>query len=386
MTILVVDDTPDNLALISNLLKNDYQVKVANCGAKALQIATSDSPPDLILLDIMMPDMDGYEVCRQLKLKPKSMNIPVIFITANTEVEDEKKGLDLGAVDYITKPVSPPILLARVNNHLILQEKSKALKNAVVVAEKANRAKSEFLSSMSHELRSPLNAIIGFAQLMESETPPPNLSQKESISQILKAGWHLLKLINEILDLAKIEHRQISLSTEVVSISEILLECRPLVEQQALQRDIKLFFPDISQPLFVYADRTRLKQILINLLTNAIKYNSKPGSIHVECSKNSPEIIRVSIADTGLGLTEEKLEQLFQPFNRLGQEDGKEEGTGIGLTVCKRMVELMGGKIGAECIVGKGCVFWFELNSVDESNISLQDRSEVKSVKEFRIS
>jgi signal transduction histidine kinase len=370
-TILVVDDTPDNLALMSNLLKEDYQVKVANGGAKALKIATSESPPDLILLDIMMPVMDGYEVCRQLKLNSETMNIPVIFLTAKAEVEDEKKGLELGAVDYITKPISPPIVLARVKNHLALQERNNSLKIAISVAEKATLAKSDFISSMSHELRSPLNAILGFAQLLESDTPPPTPAQKECISHILHAGWHLLTLINEILDLAKIEHGQVSLMEESVSLAEIMLECQSIIEQQAKQRDITLIFPVFITPMFVRSDRTKLKQILINLLSNAIKYNSKQGTVEVLCTACTPERIRVSITDTGKGLDSAQLAQLFQPFNRLGQEVYSEEGTGIGLVVTKRLVELMGGLIGVQSTVGKGSVFWFELSSVAAPHLSM---------------
>jgi signal transduction histidine kinase len=366
-TILVVDDTPDNLNLMSSLLKNDYQVKIANGGEKALRIAASDFPPDLILLDIMMPVMDGYEVCRLLKLNPDTTNIPVIFLTAKSEIVDETKGLELGAIDYIAKPISPPIVLARVKNHLALQEKNNALKNAILIAEKANLAKSEFLSSMSHELRSPLNAILGFAQLIESGFPPPTPSQQEFLTHILQAGWHLLKLINEILDLAKIEHRQVSISAEPVSLAEVMIECQSIVSQQAQQRGITLKFPSFSLPLFVCSDRTRLKQILINLLSNAIKYNSKRGTVEVKCSEISPARTRVSISDTGAGLCPEKLAQLFQPFNRLGQENCTEEGTGIGLVVTKRLVELMGGVIGVESVVGKGSVFWFELTKAATS-------------------
>jgi signal transduction histidine kinase len=361
-TILVVDDTPDNLILMSSLLNGDYQVKIANGGAKALKIAASDSPPDLILLDIMMPEMDGYEVCRQLKLNPRTMHIPVIFLTAKSEVEDEKKGLELGAIDYITKPISPPIVLARVKNHLALQEIYKALKIATLIAEKANLAKSEFLSSMSHELRSPLNAILGFSQLLESGSPTP--TQHEYLAHILQAGWHLLTLINEILDLAKIENRQVSLSQETVSLAEVMLECQAIIQQQAQQRNVTLSFPLFSIPLYVRSDRTRLKQILINLLSNAVKYNTRSGTVKVSCNVSTLGRTRVSIADNGAGLKPEQLAQLFQPFNRLGQETGSVEGTGIGLVVTKRLVELMEGVIGVESIVGKGSVFWFELNSV----------------------
>jgi PAS domain S-box-containing protein len=254
----------------------------------------------------------------------------------------------------------------------VLQEKNVELESSKSVAEKANLAKSEFLSSMSHELRSPLNAILGFAQLMESDSPSPAPAQKEGIAQILKAGWHLLKLINEILDLAKVESGQVPMSQEPVSLPEVILECQGIVETQAEQHDLKMNFPQLNIPYFVHADRTRLKQVLINLLSNAIKYNSKQGMVEVKCFEKTPGRIRVSIRDTGAGLSPEQLAQLFQPFNRLGQEVGGEEGTGIGLVVAKRLVELMGGVIGVESTVGVGSVFWFELASVAKPHLSIE--------------
>ena len=243
----------------------------------------------------------------------------------------------------------------------VLQEKNIELESARFVAEKANLAKSDFLSSMSHELRTPLSAILGFAQLMESGTPEPTPAQKRSIDQILKAGWYLLELINEILDLALIESGKLSLSLEPVSLEDVLHECEVMVEPQAKERDIRVIFSGIESPYFVNADRTRVKQILINLLSNAIKYNKEYGTITVSCTLNPPDFIRISVRDTGAGLTPEQLMQLFQPFNRLGQKGDVEEGTGIGLVVCKRLVELMGGCIGVESTVGEGSVFWFEL-------------------------
>jgi PAS domain S-box-containing protein len=247
------------------------------------------------------------------------------------------------------------------------------LESAKSVAEKANLAKSEFLSSMSHELRSPLNAILGFGQLMESDSPPPTPSQKDSIAQILQAGWHLLKLINEILDLAKIESGQVPLSEEPVLLSEVMLECKGMIEPQAQQRGIKLTLPRFDVPYFIHADRTRVKQVLINLLSNAVKYNREQGAVEVKCIESTPGRIRISIKDTGAGLYPEQLAQLFQPFNRLGQEAGGEEGTGIGLVVAKRLVELMGGTIGVESTVGAGSVFWFELISVAEPHLSTEE-------------
>ena len=215
----------------------------------------------------------------------------------------------------------------------VLQEKNVELESARSVAEKANLAKSDFLSSMSHELRSPLNAILGFAQLMESDTPPPTSAQKESIAQILQAGWHLLTLIDDILDLAKVEAKQVPLSREPVSLAEVMVECQGMIEPQAQQRGIRLVFPVFDLPCFVLADRTRVKQVLINLLSNAIKYSQPNGTVEVKCTGSVPERIRVSVGDTGAGLSPEQLAQLFQAFNRLGQEAGVEEGTGIGLVV-----------------------------------------------------
>lgn len=258
----------------------------------------------------------------------------------------------------------------------VLQEKNVELESARSVAEKANLAKSDFLSSMSHELRSPLNAILGFAQLMDSDSSPPTPAQKESIAQILQAGWHLLKLINEILDLAVIESGKVSLSPESVSLAEVMSECQTMMEPQAQQRGISMAFPqfDDDAPLFVKADRTRLKQIIINLLSNAIKYNKEQGTVIVGCTVSVPERVRISVADTGAGLPPEKLAQLFQPFNRLGQEAGAVAGTGIGLVVTKRLAELMGGVLGVESTVGEGSVFWCELISAEAPHIEVQSR------------
>ncbi len=243
----------------------------------------------------------------------------------------------------------------------VLQDKNAELENARSVAENANRAKSDFLSGMSHELRTPLNAILGFTQIIESGSPTPTALQKRSIDQILKAGWYLLELINEILDLALIESGKATMSHEPVSLIEVMLECRAMIEPQAQKRGIAMTFPRFDRAYFVSGDRTRIKQVLINLLFNAIKYNKPEGEVTVEYSPSPPNAIRISIRDTGRGLAPEQLGQLFQPFNRLGRETGAEEGTGIGLTVTKRLVELMGGTIGAESAVGTGSVFWFEL-------------------------
>ena len=252
-----------------------------------------------------------------------------------------------------------------------LQETNVEMEIAKSAAEKANLAKSDFLSGMSHELRSPLNAILGFAQLMGTASPPPSDDQRESITQILQAGWHLLTLINEILDLSVVESGKVALSLAPVDLSEVLSECQAMMEAQAQQRGILMRIPQFERPSFVWADQTRLKQIVINLLSNAIKYNQPSGQVTVDYCVISADRIRISFKDTGAGLTPEKIAQLFQPFNRLGQEAGSVAGTGIGLVVTKQLVELLGGVLGVDSAVGEGSVFWVELLSTPAPTLKL---------------
>jgi CheY-like chemotaxis protein len=216
---------------------------------------------------------------------------------------------------------------------------------------------------MSHELRTPLSAILGFAQLMESGSPLPTPTQKRSIDQILQAGWYLLELINEILDLALIESGKLSLSPEPVLLSELLADCLAMIEPMSRKAGIAVHLIAPDGPWLVKADRTRFKQVVVNLLSNAVKYNRPDGTVEVSCRVMPDNRIRVSFQDTGEGLTADKLARLFQPFDRLGRESGLEEGTGIGLVVSKRLIELMGGRIGAASTVGVGSQFWIELNA-----------------------
>jgi PAS domain S-box-containing protein len=254
-----------------------------------------------------------------------------------------------------------------------IKEQQNQLERLKAMAEQTSTAKSDFLASMSHELRTPLNAILGFAQMLETGTTPLTPRQESDVGHILKAGWHLLKLVNEILDLTLVESGKMMLSIEQVSLQEVMLESLYLIESQASTRGITLTHSGFDTSYFVSVDRTRFKQALINLLSNAVKYNRPEGGIAIECCLRPADSIRISIRDTGEGLDPKKLAQLFQPFNRLGREAGVEEGTGIGLVVTKRLVELMGGTIGAESTVGVGSVFWIELGLTTATALTIEE-------------
>jgi signal transduction histidine kinase len=259
------------------------------------------------------------------------------------------------------------LVVAAIEAHKLTEEVEATkvqMEIAKSVAEKANFAKTAFLNNMSHELRTPLNAILGFSQLLEIGSPPPTDIQTERLQHIIKAGWYLLELINGILDHATIESGALSLTRELVPLETTILECLAMVESQAKKRHIHINFIPFDKTWFVSAGRIRVKQVLINLLSNAIKYNREHGTVEVRCTCTS-EHIRISIKDSGIGLPPEKVAQLFQPFNRLGQEAGTEEGTGIGMVVTKQLIELMGGSINMESTVGVGSEFWVELNRAD---------------------
>ncbi|MCW8908997.1 MAG: response regulator [Gammaproteobacteria bacterium] len=263
-------------------------------------------------------------------------------------------------LDAYGKPYQYVSARTDVTDHILTEEKLRLAKEE---AEDANRAKSQFLSSMSHELRTPMNAILGFSQLLQMQKKPAlSTAQGEHVNEIMKASHHLLNLINEILDLSKIEAGRIDLSIEAVAINNVIEECLALSAPLAERRSISMptdckCYPYNYQ---VRADRTRLKQVLLNLLSNAIKYNSENGSINIDCEQVN-DFIRINVSDTGSGISEKNLNHLFQAFNRLTAENTEIEGTGIGLVITKNIVELMGGKIGVHSVKGKGSTFWIEL-------------------------
>ncbi|GJI96436.1 hypothetical protein RugamoR57_31540 [Duganella caerulea] len=350
---------------------SDAQEVVARAAALSAELGTTIRPGfDALVFKASRGIEDIYELTY---IRKDGSRFPaIVSVSALRDAEEKIIGyLLMGTDNTARKEVEreQALLDKRLREQqLALQETNAELEAARAVADKANRAKSDFLSGMSHELRTPLNAVLGFAQLLASDKPPPSASQQRSLDQILKGGWYLLQLINEILDLAMIESGKVTMSQESMGLSEVLRDCQALVGPQAEKRGIRLFFASLSEPFFVHADRTRVKQVMINLLSNAIKYNRHGGKITVECTVGSTaaDMVRISVTDTGAGLSDDQIGQLFQPFNRLGQEDGAEEGTGIGLVVTKQLTELMGGAIGVHSEIGVGTTFWIELAATSE--------------------
>jgi PAS domain S-box-containing protein len=234
------------------------------------------------------------------------------------------------------------------------------LRQARDAAEKASQAKTEFLSAMSHELRTPMNAMLGFAQLIEYDPGLPD-EHKDNAREILKAGYHLLQLINEVLDLSRIESGQLALSLEPVQAGLVVRECLQLVRPMAAHHGIEIGEFDSVNDATVRADRTRLRQVLLNLLSNAVKYNRRGGSVRVELRAHGTERLRILVSDTGVGIAPERQSELFLPFSRLGIEGGNIEGSGIGLNITRRLAEMMGGRVDVESVPGKGSTFWIEL-------------------------
>src|SRR5258705_486929 len=344
---------PDVLNKITPADISDPQEVIARAAALSLELATTITPGfDALVFKASRGIEDIYELTY---IRKDGSRFPAIVSV--TALRDDRDGI----IGYLLIGTDNT---ARKRVEAERQKPARSQPANNIELDRANLAKSDCLSSMSHELRSPLNAILGFAQLMDIDTAAITPSQKASIAQILHAGWYLLELINGILDLAQIESGKLSLSLEQVSLAEVMDECQAMIEPQRQARGIGMTFPRFDLPCVVDADRTRLKQVIINLLSNALKYNRPGGQVAVECSTSTPGRVRISISDTGEGLPPEKVAQLFESFNRLGQEASAEEGTGIGLVVSKRLVELMGGIIGVKSTVGVGSVFWIELTAL----------------------
>ncbi|MBF0193282.1 MAG: hybrid sensor histidine kinase/response regulator [Magnetococcales bacterium] len=351
-TILIVDDERFNINVLKDLLDNDYDTMVARNGTQALKRVNSGTLPDLILLDIMMPEMDGYEVCKQLKESDETKDIPVIFVTAMSNLDDEMKGFSLGAVDYITKPISPPIVLARVKTHL-------ALKGSLEKQKELNKIKNKFLGIAAHDLRNPLTSLQGMSQLM-LKMPLPEDKKTKFLESINKTSNQMLKLVNNLLDVSAIESGKFDLHIEMNNLSKLAQERIDLVSYTAKNKEITItsILETLPDSLF---DEDRVGQVLDNLLTNAIKFSNSGSSVTIT-TKEIDGMIEISVSDQGQGIPEDEINNLFGSFNKTSvRPTGGEKSTGLGLSIVKKIVEAHKGTIKVESEVGKGTTFYISL-------------------------
>lgn len=358
--LLIVDDEPQLLSQVVELLDSEYQVSVARDGQTALEL-TEREPPDLILLDIIMPEMDGYEVCRRLKQNPGTQDIAVIFLSTKDDPGAEAYGIELGATDYLSKPISPPLLLARVRNILKLKTSLDDLKKVRSDAEVANRAKSFFLANMGHELRTPLNAILGFSSLLRKETQL-SLEQIDKLDIINRSGEHLLSLINDVLEMSRIEAGRIALEISPFDLHNMVRDIADMMYERAYNKGLQLIIDPSSEfPRYIKGDEARLRQIMINLVGNAVKYTQE-GSITMRLGirQNTKAHLVIEIKDTGSGISVADQEHIFEPFKRLDEQNNY-QGSGLGLTITRQFVLMMEGSITLESTLGKGSVFRVDL-------------------------
>ena len=376
--ILIVDDERHNRDLLEVMLKPEgFQLTSAATGEEALAIIARE-PPDLILLDVMMPGMDGYAVTAKIKSDPVARSIPVILLTALDDRNARMLGLNAGAEDFLTKPVDRAELSVRVRNLLRLKAYSDelqatlvALDEARMMAEHANNAKTVFLRAMSHELRTPLNAISGYTEILElGIRGAVNPEQIKDLARIKRAAAYLLRLINDVLTIARMEGAR-PLQLIPIPVNSVLSEVEGLCALQAKANGVELIVPPCEREIHVAADAERFQQILLNLLTNAIKFTPNGGRIDVSCDDEAG-MVRIRVKDTGVGVRASDLARVFEPFVQIDRHLTKatQQGVGLGLSISRELARAMHGDLTLESAEGTGSTFTLTLPIASEASLT----------------
>jgi signal transduction histidine kinase len=371
--IIVVDDNVENLTAIKNTLKDIYEVYPSISAAKMFELLEHITP-DLILLDVEMPETNGYEAAVKLKSNERFKEIPIIFLTSINDAENEIKGLNLGAVDYLHKPFVAPLLLRRIQTHLSLIDHQ-------MEAQNASRAKGEFLSHMSHEIRTPLNAIIGMINIASNTDDIKKI--KNNLQKADYASKHLLSIINDILDMSKIEANKFELSYSEFNFEKTMMNIYNVTNVRAEEKNIKLTVNlNKNIPSFIINDELRLSQVIINLVNNAIKFTPENGKVALSAEKLEESdggiTLRIEVADSGIGISEEQQKRLFTSYNQADSSISKNfGGTGLGLAISKRIVELMQGTIGVESEINKGSKFIFTVKAKTGTGDAVKEDSRI---------
>ena len=390
--ILIVDDELHNRELLQLMLKPEGFLLVSAANGEEALALVAQQPPDLILLDVMLPGMDGYEIAGKIKGDSATKNIPVVMLTALNDRNARMLGLSAGADDFLTKPVERAELLVRVKNLLrtkaygdklaatlaALESSNAQLEAALeearearIMAEHANKAKTQFLRAMSHELRTPLNAISGYTEILEMGIRGTvNPEQTKDLGRIKRAASYLLRLINDILTIARLEGAR-PLNLIAIPVNQLLSEVDGLCALQAKARGLTLTVTPCVDEIFVTADAERFQQILLNLVTNAIKFTVKGGSVEVTSSAIAG-IFQLHVKDTGVGIRSLDLDRVFDPFVQIDRHltSDTQQGVGLGLSISRELARAMHGDLTLESVEGKGSIFTLTLPIAPEMSVS----------------
>ncbi len=366
--VLIVDDNPTNLGLLFECLgRAGFEVLLSQDGQDALEQVELEHP-DIILLDVMMPDMDGFETCHHLKANKATRDIPVIFVTALSDTVDKVKGFEAGGVDYITKPFQPEEVKARVNAHMMIRKLQQRLQaqNALLEKQKEelsqlNTSKDKFFSIIAHDLRTPLTALLAYTRFAaESLHSFSQDDLQEMVDNLRSTCENLYELLENLLDWSRIQGGMMAYHPQLIDIKGVLLRNLTLFRPNARQKRI-MFEGSIQEELFVYADEKMVDAVVRNLISNALKFTRAHGRVEVKVTQKE-SFLEVSVSDTGIGISKEDLPKLFR-IDEKYRDSGTagERGTGLGLILCKDLIEKSGGKIWVKSEVGKGTTFIFTL-------------------------